>query len=451
MSIYQACDIRGIFGQELNLASARRISAALGVLLSGKRVIIGGDVRISTPELKAILQEELVQAGCQVIDIGIVPTPVLYFAIKTLAGEGGVMITASHNPAPYNGFKMILGPSPVSEEDVQHIKRLAEQGAQVRGMGSYAQADVREAYFQTMAHKSRPSTLKVVIDAGNGACSQWAPELFRRLGYEVVELFCEPDGHFPHRPPNPALAENLTRLGQVVLAHQADLGIGFDGDGDRVAFVDERGVAIENDHIIVLFARQYLEKEPGTIVYDAKCSMVVAEETRKLGGKAVMARAGHTFAKAAFLREEALFAGEISGHFFFRELGYDDGMFGGLKVAERLTERNMPLSQMVADIPVYPLTPDIRIPYQGGDKAEILQEIAMRLGDYDINTIDGVRVEFEDGWGMIRASVTEPLFTLRFEARTLDRLDEISRILLKALPAGVAELVREKLNLWSRK
>lgn len=452
MSIYQACDIRGIVGRDLDTDTARRISAALGVLLKGAKVIVGGDVRLSTPEIKAMLIDELVAAGCQVIDIGIVPTPVLYFAMKKLQIENGVMITASHNPAPYNGFKMLLGPQPVTEADVQHIAELASEGAQVRELGgSHLAQDMRTAYFAAVATKVKAGSLKIVVDAANGACSQWAPALFRQLGYDVIELFCQPDGRFPNHPPNPALAENLARLGEVVREHKADLGIGFDGDGDRVACVDERGKAVDNDQIIVLFARHLLRKEQGTIIYDAKCSMVVAEETAKLGGKAVMARAGHTFAKTAFLREKALFAGEISGHFFFRDLGHDDGMFGGLKLAEYLTDMKQPLSDLLSDIPVYPLTPDIRIPYQGSDKQAVLNAIAQTLQDYSLNLIDGVRLEFADGWAMIRASVTEPLFTFRFEARTEERLHEIANLLLRALPDELAGQVAEKLAAWSRK
>ncbi len=219
----------------------------------------------------------------------------------------------------------------------------------------------------------------------------------------------------------------------------------------RSGCVDEQGRAVDNDQIIVLFARHLLQKTKGTIVYDAKCSMVVAEETAKLGGKAVMARAGHTFAKAAFQREQALFAGEISGHFFFRDLGHDDGMFGGLKLAEYLSDRRQPLSVLLADIPVYPLTPDIRIPYHGGDKQAVLAAAARKLADYTLNCIDGVRLEFADGWGMIRASVTEPLFTFRFEARTEKRLQEIAGLLLAALPAQLAAQVAEKLAARSRK
>lgn len=281
--------------------------------------------------------------------------------------------------------------------------------------------------------------MKVVVDAGNGATAHIAPRLFRKMGYEVIELFCEGDGNFPNRPPNPALAENLTALCDKVRETGARLGVAFDGDGDRVAFVDENGRPVDNDDIIVLLARYYLEQQPGgAIIYDAKCSMVAPEEVAKAGGRAVMARAGHTFSKAAFLREEALFAGEISGHFFFRELGNDDGMFAGLKICEFVAEHGN-LSALVDSIPNYILTPDIRVKYLGADKEDILDQAATRLAAYKPNRIDGVRIEFADGWGMIRSSVTEPLFTFRFEAKTQERLQEITALLLSALPENIKE------------
>jgi phosphomannomutase/phosphoglucomutase len=272
------------------------------------------------------------------------------------------------------------------------------------------------------------------------------PHLFRVLGYEVIELYCQPDGTFPNRPPNPALAENLTALGEKVRQTGAALGIAFDGDGDRAGFVDENGRPLDNDDMIVLLARYYLEKENGTIIFDAKCSMVVPEEITKAGGQAVMARAGHTFSKAAFLRENALFAGEISGHFFFRELGYDDGMFAGLKICEFVAKHGS-LAVLADAIPNYLLTPDIRVPYPGPDKEVILDKVAKVLAAYQPNRIDGVRIEFADGWGMIRASVTEPLFTLRFEAKSQQRLNEIIAILLDALPENIKIAVRQKLSL----
>lgn len=444
MNIFHACDIRGIVGRDLTDVMARKIGLAVGTLLAGKQVIVGGDIRLTTPFLQKIMMEALAESGCHVMDIGTVATPVFYYALKKTGASAGVMVTASHNPAPYNGFKLVLGPQPVTEEDVAAVARLVEANARVEGPGRIEQKPLLQDYLQYTADNAQKGSLRVVIDAGNGATSRIAPKLFSLLGYEVIELYCEPDGRFPHRPPNPALAENLAELGARVRETGAVLGIAFDGDGDRVGFVDENGRAIDNDDIIVLLARYYLERQTGAIIYDAKCSMVVPEEVGKAGGRPVMARAGHTFSKAAFLKENALFAGEISGHFFFRELGYDDGMFAGLKVCEFVAGHGT-LSALVDAIPNYLLTPDIRVPYPGHDKEAILNEVAARLSSYKPNLIDGVRIEFSDGWGMIRASVTEPLFTLRFEAKTQERLDEIIQLLLGALPDHVQAAVKAKM------
>ncbi|TWH45946.1 phosphomannomutase/phosphoglucomutase [Sporomusa sp. KB1] len=444
MSIFKACDIRGVAGKDLTDAMTRRIALAVGVMLAGQKVVVGGDIRLSTPALQQIMIEGLAESGCQVVDIGTVATPVFYYALQTTGASGGVMVTASHNPAQYNGFKLVLGPKPVSEAEIAHIGQLVEVNARTHGAGEVMQRPVVEEYIEYTASKARAGKLKVVIDAGNGATATIAPKLFHRLGYEVIELNCIPDGRFPHRPPNPALPENLAALGEAVRTHGATVGIGFDGDGDRVGVVDENGRPLDNDDIMVLMARQYLASRTGAIIYDAKCSMVVPEEVAKAGGRPIMARAGHTFSKTAFIEEQALFAGEISGHFFFRELGYDDGMFSGLKICELVAEHGS-LAAQVDAIPNYLLTPDIRVTYLGPDKEAVLDQVAGRLTAYTPNRIDGVRIEFADGWGMIRASVTEPLFTLRFEAKTPKRLKEITATLLAALPAELREAVMEKL------
>ncbi|WP_094603263.1 Phosphomannomutase/phosphoglucomutase [Sporomusa silvacetica DSM 10669] len=444
MSIFKACDIRGVAGKDLTDEVTRRIALAVGVMLAGQKVVVGGDVRLSTPALQQIIIEGLAESGCQVVDIGTVATPVFYYALQTTGASGGVMVTASHNPAQYNGFKLVLGPKPVSEEEIAHIGQLVEVNARTHGAGEVMQRPVIGEYIEYTASKARAGKLKVVIDAGNGATATIAPKLFHKLGYEVIELNCTPDGRFPHRPPNPALPENLAALGEAVCTHGATVGIGFDGDGDRVGVVDENGRPLDNDDIMVLMARQYLASRTGAIIYDAKCSMVVPEEVAKAGGRPIMARAGHTFSKTAFIQEQALFAGEISGHFFFRELGYDDGMFSGLKICELVTEHGS-LAAQVDAIPNYLLTPDIRVTYLESDKEAVLDQVAGRLTAYTPNRIDGVRIEFADGWGMIRASVTEPLFTLRFEAKTPKRLKEITAMLLAALPTGLREAVIAKL------
>lgn len=440
MKIFHACDIRGIAGIELTNDIAHQIGLAIGFKLTGQKVVVGGDIRLSTPVLKDIMIKALVESGCDVVDIGTVATPVFYYALKVTGATGGVMVTASHNPAPYNGFKLVLGPNPVTEEDVLEIKQLVEDGVRASGLGTLTTLAIIDEYIASTAALAQKSNLRVVIDAGNGATSEIAPALFKKLGYDVIELYCKSDGNFPNRSPNPALAENLQGLGEKVRSSGADIGVAFDGDGDRVAFCDKNGRAVDNDDIIVLLARYYLEQGPGAIIYDAKCSMVAPEEITKAGGRPVMARAGHTFCKAAFLQQKALFAGEISGHFFFRELGYDDGMFSGLKICEFVASHGS-LAQLVDQIPNYILTPDIRIPYKPNDKEAVLDVVAEKLDQYGPNRIDGVRIDFPDGWGMIRASVTEPLFTLRFEAKTASRLKEIIDILLSALPESIQSLV----------
>ncbi|MBP2628717.1 MAG: phosphoglucomutase/phosphomannomutase alpha/beta/alpha domain [Firmicutes bacterium] len=444
MKIFHACDIRGIAGTELTNDIAHKIGLAVGVKLTGQKVVVGGDIRLSTLVLKDIMIKALMQSGCEVIDIGTVATPVFYYALKATGGTGGVMVTASHNPGPYNGFKLVLGPNPISEADICEIQKMVEDGVSVSGSGTVRKLSIVDEYIAYTAKLAQSSKMRVVVDAGNGATSEIAPALFRQLGYDVVELYCQPDGNFPNRSPNPALAENLQGLGEKVRESGASLGVAFDGDGDRVAFVDENGRPVDNDDIIVVVARYYLEQGPGTIIYDAKCSMVAPEQITSAGGQAVMARAGHTFSKAAFIREKALFAGEISGHFFFRELGYDDGMFAALKVCEFVASHGS-LAELVDEIPNYILTPDIRIPYKGTDKEAILDTAAGKLAKYCPNRIDGVRIEFNDGWGMIRASVTEPLFTLRFEAKSTQRLQEIIEILLSALPENIKKLVTKQL------
>jgi phosphomannomutase/phosphoglucomutase len=444
MKIFHACDIRGIAGTELTEGIAHKIGLAVGVKLTGRKVVVGGDIRLSTPSLKGIIIKALVQSGCEVIDVGMVATPVFYYALKATKAVGGVMVTASHNPAPYNGFKLVFGDQPVTEDDVLEIKQMVEDGASISGEGTIVTLPIVEEYIASTALLAQKSKLRVVVDAGNGATSHIAPQLFKQLGYDVIELYCEPDGNFPNRSPNPALAENLQGLGEKVRESNANLGVAFDGDGDRVAFVDENGRPVDNDDIIVLIAQYYLEKQPGTIIYDAKCSMVAPEEIIKAGGKPIMARAGHTFSKAAFINEKALFAGEISGHFFFRELGYDDGMFAGLKVCEFVAAHGS-LAALVDEIPNYILTPDIRITYKGTDKEAVLDDVAQKLVAYQPNRIDGVRIEFEDGWGMIRASVTEPLFTLRFEAKSAERLREIIDLLVCALPENIKAAVMNAL------
>lgn len=445
MGIFKACDIRGVADTDLTDEVAGKIARAIGVKLTGKKVVVGGDYRLSTPRLKRILTDELAASGCYVVDIGQAATPMFYYALQSQNAVGGVMVTASHNPPEYNGFKLVLGNMPVSGADIAEIEALARRGAVVRAKGSLETLDIADTYIKHTASKAARGSLKVVLDAGNGAVANFAPKLYRFLGFEVVELFCTPDGRFPNRPPNPAYPQNLAKLSAKVVETGADLGLAFDGDGDRIGFVDENGRAVDNDDILILLAKNYLEERQGAVIYDAKCSMVVPEEIAKAGGRPVIARAGHTFSKRAFLEEKALFAGEISGHFFFCELGYDDGMFAGLKMCEYVARKGR-LSALIDQIPNYILTAEARVAYLPSDKEALLENVAAKLAGCRVNRIDGVRLEFDDGWGMIRSSVTEPIFTLRFEAKTRERLWEIQKILVAALPESIREAVEREME-----
>ena len=448
MSLFKACDIRGVADIELTDDVVRKIARAIGVKYMGKKMIVGGDFRLSTERIKTILMQTLAQSGCEILDIGNVATPMFYYALQSRNAEGGIMVTASHNPSEYNGLKLMMEQMPVSEAFIQELERLAMQEAAVIGHGSIRKLDVVEEYIKHTAAKAKQGRLKVVLDAGNGAVANFAPQLYRTCGYEVVELFCEPDGNFPNRPPNPAYPQNLQKLATKVKEVGADIGIAFDGDGDRAGFVDETGRAVDNDDILVLLARNYLEEKAGAVVFDAKCSMVVPEQIILAKGRPIMSRAGYGFCKRLFLNENAVFAGEISGHFFFKEVGYDDGMFSGLKMCEYIAKHKA-LSVLIDEIPNYSLTREARVRYLPNDKEALLKEVAENLAGYQVNLIDGVRLEFPDGWGMIRSSITEPIFTLRFEAKTKARLVEIQKILLDALPERIIDDVKvevEKLN-----
>ncbi|MCL2337678.1 MAG: phosphomannomutase/phosphoglucomutase, partial [Firmicutes bacterium] len=300
-------------------------------------------------------------------------------------------------------------------------------------------------YKEYLRGRFRPGELEVVLDCGNGSCSLVAPDLLRSLGYRVTELFCTPDGNFPHRAPNPALPENVTALCRLVVEAGAAVGIAYDGDGDRVAFVDETGQALANDRILALLARYLLTKSGDIVVYDSKCSLLVPEEVARRGGVPRLARSGHGFVSAAFLESQALLAGELSGHFFWRDLGFDDGIYTSLVLLELLQQSRSSLSQFDQALPKYLITPDIRLPFPG-DAAALVEQAARKLAPYPISRIDGVRLEFPDCWGMVRPSITEPILTLRCEGKTKARLTFITDLILAALPAEISSQAEEVLK-----
>lgn len=451
MSIYKACDIRGVYGEELDEEIALRLGGAIGSLLEKGEVLVGGDVRVHTPPLKEALIRGL-RAWCEVIDLGIIPTPVLFFAQRTLGIWPCVMVTASHNPPAFNGIKVMLGRLPVRPEDIVEIQRRVDQGAMSakRELHAYRTVDLKGDYVAwiegTFSGKfTGDPRLKVVVDAGNGCYAEIAPQVFRELGFKVMPLFCMIDGHFPNRDPNPAVPDHLSDLCATVVATKADLGVAFDGDGDRVVFVEDRGQVVSSDQAIVLFVRHLLEAEAGEkVVYDLKCSTMVRREIEARGGIPLMEKSGHAFIKRRMIVEQALFGGEISGHFFYRALGgSDDGLYSALRMGDFLRRAGRSLSKIAGDVPRLPATPDLRIPWDSADQERILNQIAWHFPPERVERLDGVRVQFERGWGLIRESITEPKLTLRFEGETLSDLREVMEGFLEPVPTLRTKVLKE--------
>lgn len=434
MSIYKDCDIRGIYGKEFDDDTAYQIGRAAGSMPGIKTLAVGGDVRVSTPVLKQRLIEGITESGVDVIDIGMVPTPAFYFALKHMDIDGGITVTASHNPAEYNGFKLMFGDMPVTTGTIKEIERRIQEKDFSEGGGRVSTKDIISPYVNSMINTFTGGRLKVVIDCGNGAMSEIAPFVFRKLGYNVVPLYCAFDGKFPNREPNPAVYENLRSLTDKVRETGADFGAAFDGDGDRVVFVDDRGDVAGSEESFVVFINEYLKSSPSPVVYDIKSSSIVKDAILCHGGQPLMERSGHAFIKKRFRENDAALAGEISGHFFFRELGYDDGLYAALKMAEIIDQSNEMFSDSIGKIPKGIITPDLRFRCSYSQQDEVLKRIEA-LGRKDqVLKLDGIRVEFSDGWLLVRKSVTEEAVTMRIEADDQSALDRIRRLVSQTIP-----------------
>ncbi|NLC57069.1 MAG: phosphomannomutase/phosphoglucomutase [Armatimonadetes bacterium] len=450
-SIFKACDIRGLYGQELTEEKVRRVGAAVAVLLRRRgrevRVLVGGDVRLSTPSLKAALLEGLTGSGAACVDLGTVPTPLFYFARRRLGVPAGVMVTASHNAAPHNGLKLVLGELPVTGEELSELRALAAANCHEPAPGSVTSLSIEKDYSDFLlgaADELLPPEarrLRLVVDPGNGSWAGLAGRLLRDAGCQVGLLNDVADGRFPGRDPNPSVPTHLAGLGARVVAEGAALGIAFDGDGDRVAFADDRGRPVSSDAAAMLLVRALVPSEPGArVVHDIKCSQAVADEIRRCGGVPLMERSGHTFIKTRVLVEGALFAPEASGHYFFRVLeGGDDGLYCALVLLGALARAGQPLSTLVDALPRYATTPDIRVRYPG-DPAPLLERIAAAFPPDQVSRLDGVRVQFRDGWGLARPSVTEAALTLRFEGRTEPARAAVQAAFLAPVPELAALL-----------
>ena len=441
--IFREYDIRGIAGSDISVAMAYRLGQAFAEMLPARDrrpLVTGRDVRLSGAALQKAVVDGLLDAGRDVIDIGIMPTPLGYFAVHQLETSGCLMVTASHNPAEYNGFKMMIGKSSLYGEEIQELKaRMQRPPAQGEARGQLIRGCVIDDYLEFVVQDcplARP--LKVAIDAGNGPAGIIAAPLYRRLGCQVIELHCQPDGTFPNHHPDPTIEANMADLIQAVRDHKADLGIAFDGDGDRIGVVDERGRIIWGDMLLLLLSRHLLKRHPGaTVISEVKCSELLYDGIRKAGGKAIMWRTGHSPIKAKMRETGALLAGEMSGHMFFadRFFGFDDAAYAGARLMQLLAEADSPLSQLLSDLPASVATPELRIPCADERKFLLVQDAIRHfrgLG-YEIIDIDGMRIDFGDGWGLLRASNTQPALVMRFEAADEERLRQMRELIEKWL------------------
>ena len=436
-SIFREYDIRGVADRDLDATVAPALARAIGTWLhrQGRRTAaLGRDCRASSPRLHEAVVSGLRQSGLDVVDIGIVPTPLLYFAVHHLKADGGVMITGSHNPAEQNGFKICSGPSTIHGEQIQEIADVLASGAFASGNGSLREQDVRDAYIDWIARDiPEPLRIPVAIDCGNGVAGVVARRLYERLGAEVTEIYGELDGSFPNHHPDPTVAENLADLARTVRTSNARLGIGFDGDADRIGAVDPSGRVLYGDELMVIYARSILAKHPGAaVISEVKASYRLFQDVTRHGGRAIQWKTGHSLIKAKLKEEKALLAGEMSGHIFFadRYFGYDDAIYAGARLMEIVARTGKTLAELIADLPASVATPEIRVDCADERKFDVVREAVQLLQaeGLRVNTIDGARVEFADGSGLVRASNTQPVLVFRFEASSASRLAEIRAI-----------------------
>lgn len=460
MGLYREYDLRGIVGQELTEEIAERVGRGYCTFVKDrgvKTISVGRDGRLSSPALHKALIRGLIEGGLNVVDIGICPSPLLYFALFTLPVEGGIMITGSHNAAEYNGFKVCVGKEAIHGEEIQSFRRVVETGQYVAGSGRLSEHPIIPdylAYIKTSFDGLKAGRLHVVIDCGNGAAALVAKQALELLGCRVTGLYCDLDGRFPNHHPDPTVLENLEDLMHAVKEHKADVGIGYDGDADRIGAIDEQGRVLWGDRLMVVYSRDVLAAKPGsTIISEVKASQSLYDDIEKHGGRPIMWKTGHSLIKSKMKSERAVLAGEMSGHMFFadRYFGYDDAIYASCRLVEILAKEQRPLSSLVADLPDTAVTPEIRVETPDAVKFDLVKQIQQRFANYsrtrqalgpaglilkDVVTIDGVRAIFDGGWGLIRASNTQPALVLRFEATSLQRLGAIRAVVEGELTAA---------------
>ncbi len=444
--IYREYDIRGLVDKDLTNEGIYLLGRGIGAYLvrGGKKTAtLGQDCRLSSPAYAAEIARGLLDSGMDVVDLGVVPTPVFYFSIHHLNADGGVMVTASHNPPEYNGFKICSGFDTLYGAQIQDVRKLVEAADFVSGKGKMTRADVVPAYTAYLLKNIRvPRPLSVAVDAGNGTAGVVAVPILKGLGMKVHDIFCEPDGRFPNHSPDPTVAKNNVALAALVKEKRCDIGIGFDGDGDRIGVLDENGEMIYGDKLLIIFAREILSRKPGAVVIsEVKCSQTLYDDVAAHGGKPVMWKTGHSLIKNKMKEENADLAGEMSGHMFFadRYLGFDDATYAACRILEIVAGGSKKVSELLSDVPETFSTPELRVDCPDETKFDVVDRVtAYFKSRAKVIDIDGCRVLYPDGWGLVRASNTQPVLVLRFEALSETRLSEI-----RAEVEGVVKAMRE--------
>ena len=447
--IFREYDIRGIVDKDLSLEFVEYLGRGIGTFFrehGKRRVALGRDARLSSPAYAEAIARGLLSTGCSVVDVGLVPTPLLYFAVYYKKNEAAVMITGSHNPPEYNGFKMMVGEETLYGETIQQVYRILKEGKLITAKpGTRSSYDIIPEYESYVVKDIRLGRkLKVVLDAGNGTAGFVAVPIFRKLGCDVIELYCEPDGKFPNHHPDPTLPEAMEDLIKKVRGTGADFGVGYDGDGDRIGVVDDQGNLLWGDQLMIVFSRDVLPANPGAaVISEVKASKLLYAEIKRLGGRPIMWKTGHSLIKQKIKEEKALLAGEMSGHIFFadRFFGFDDAIYSSARLAEIVSRSEKKLSEMLADLPKTYYTPEIRVYATDEVKFKIVDEVKKELAKkYPVNDIDGIRVSYPNGWALVRASNTQAALVLRYEADTPGDLEAIKKEVGAALERAITGL-----------
>jgi len=432
--VFREYDIRGIAGSEITDPDVSTLGRAFGTYMArqGKRrIVVGRDCRLSSDRYRDLLLGGLLESGMDVVDIGVCPTPLFYFAIRHLDREGGMMITASHNPPEYNGFKVCNGFDTIAGAEIQKLAHIARSGDFSSAEGRLDHFDIISPYVDFVTGNIRlEGRLRVGVDGGNATGGPVATGILRKLGCEIYPIYCEMDGTFPNHEPDPTVMENLVDLQNLVLRERLDVGVAYDGDSDRLGVIDHRGEVVFGDKLMIIFAREILSRRPGSVIIsEVKCSKTLYDDIERHGGHAIMWKTGHSLIKAKMKEVDAQLAGEMSGHIFFKDryFGFDDGIYASCRLLEILARSGKRIPELLDGIPAMHATPEIRIECPDEIKFEVVERAKREFKEKNLKVIDidGARIDFADGWGLVRASNTQPVLVLRFEAQTLDRLGEI--------------------------